>query len=419
MSCSCCDKFGKTLHYVSPAHGGWGMIRIAALIPESYQLFVAPFACGRHGALGGILNGVKDRISYLYIDEADIVSGHYENLIPDAVDELFASIPKKPKVLAIFVSCLDDLLGTDHVALNEKLSEQHPDVRFVTCHMNPLKTDTPIPPGIGVQISIYSLLDKADTHDRAMNLIGNNAPISRDCELFGIMTKHNIAVRHITDYTTFEGFQEMAKSSLNAVLSPTAVIASEKMEHDLEIPTLQAIHTYDLDEIAAFYDAVAAHFDISIDYNAQKAKADEAIRQAKTVIGDMPIAIDYQAVRKPFTLAKMLLEYGFSVRFVMTDGVKGIDRKGYDYVTAQHPEVEIVNAVHHDMARVPIRNGGYLCIGFDCAHATGSRKVLDIMEDQTLFGFYGVEKLMALLVEAYQAEEKDLKEIIEEAKLII
>ena len=71
MSCSC--KFGETLRYVSPGHGGWGLVRIGALIPESYLLFVSPFACGRHGALGGVLNGIKDKASFLYIDEADIV----------------------------------------------------------------------------------------------------------------------------------------------------------------------------------------------------------------------------------------------------------------------------------------------------------------------------------------------------------
>lgn len=418
MTCSCCDKFGKTLHYVSPAHGGWGMIRIAALIPESYQLFVAPFACGRHGALGGILNGVKERISYLYIDEADIVSGHYENLIPDAVDELFASIPKKPKVLVIFVSCLDDLLGTDHVALNAKLSELHPDVLFLTCHMNPLKTDTPIPPGIGVQISIYSLLNRAERHDRALNLIGNNAPISKNCELFELLGKENINVRHITDYATFEGFQEMAKSSLNAVLSPTAVMASKNMEQDLDIPALQAIHTYDLDEIAAFYDVVAEHFDILVDYSSYREKADQALKTARERIGSVPIAIDYQAVRKPFTLAKVLLEYGFNVQFIMTDGVKAIEKTAAEYVKIQYPEVEIVNAVHHDMANAPIRDGGYLCIGFDCAYATGSEKVLNIMEDESLFGYYGVERLLELLVEAYEGQS-DLYKMIEEAKLII
>ena len=210
----------------------------------------------------------------------------------------------------------------------------------------------------------------------------------------------------------------MAKSRLNAVLSPTAVMASKNMEQDLGIPALQAIHTYDLSEISAFYDAVAEHFQISIDYSTQKEKADAALKAAKERIGDMPIAIDYQAVRKPFTLAKVLLEYGFHVQFIMTDGVKAIEKAAAEYVKTNHPEIEIVNAVHHDMANAPIRNGGYLCIGFDCAYATGSQKVLNIMEDESLFGFYGVEKLMAMLVDANEAQS-DLKEIIEEAKLII
>ena len=54
------------------------------LVPESYQLFVCPFACGRHGAIGAIKQGLKDRLSYLYIDETDIVSGSYEELIVEA-----------------------------------------------------------------------------------------------------------------------------------------------------------------------------------------------------------------------------------------------------------------------------------------------------------------------------------------------
>ncbi len=85
----------STLHYTSPAHGGWGVVRLAMLVPESYQLFVCPFACGRHGALGAIGHGLKDRLSYLYIDESDIVTGGYEDLIPEAVAELLETLEKK------------------------------------------------------------------------------------------------------------------------------------------------------------------------------------------------------------------------------------------------------------------------------------------------------------------------------------
>lgn len=44
---SCC--FENTLHYSSPGHGDWGVVRIGMLAPESVQLFVCPSACGRHG----------------------------------------------------------------------------------------------------------------------------------------------------------------------------------------------------------------------------------------------------------------------------------------------------------------------------------------------------------------------------------
>ena len=42
----CC--FENTLHYSSPGHGDWGVVRIGMLLPESVQLFVCPSACRRH-----------------------------------------------------------------------------------------------------------------------------------------------------------------------------------------------------------------------------------------------------------------------------------------------------------------------------------------------------------------------------------
>ena len=45
-----------------PRTADGGFVRIAAQVPESHQLFVCPFACGRHGALGGEMNGIEGRI---------------------------------------------------------------------------------------------------------------------------------------------------------------------------------------------------------------------------------------------------------------------------------------------------------------------------------------------------------------------
>lgn len=415
---SCCCKFSKTLQYVSPAHGGWGMVRIGALVPESHQLFVAPFACGRHGALGGEVNGIKDRISYLYIDESDIVSGHYEHLIPDAVEELFETLEKRPKVLLIFVTCLDDLLGTDHDQLERRLSEQFPDVEFRSCHMNPISHDTKFPPGITLQNTLYSLLPKEDVKEDAINLIGNNVAVNKECELFKMVEPYGYKINHISDFDTFAGFQTMSKSKGNLVLSPVAKYASSTMEKNLGIEPLLAYHTYDMTEIEEFYGALSSQLNLTFDYAQYKEEAMAAVEEARNIIGQHPIAIDYQAVRKPFTLAKALMEYGFCVELVMTDDVKSIEKDAYEYITEHYKEIQVTNAVHHDMVKHENEDRDYLCIGFDCGYATNAKRVVDLKEDETLFGFYGIKELMSMMVKAYE-NQVNLHDIIEEAGLIV
>lgn len=414
---SCCE-FKNTLHYVSPAHGGWGVIRIAALVPESHQLFVSPFACGRHGALGGAVNGIKDKVSYVYIDEGDIVSGGYEDLIPKAVEELFEFMDKRPKVLLLFVSCLDDLLGTDHEELNRILSEKYPDVKFRSCHMNPISLDTKFPPGVTLQNNIYSLLEKSPEKIRSVNLIGNNSPVDRGCELYEIMADNGYEVKHITDFDKFEGFLSMSQSVLNIVLSPVAKYASEEMSKNLGIEALLAYNTYDMDEIDGFYADLEERLGIRADTSEYRKRAEKSMAQALEIIGDYPIAIDYQAVKKPFTLARALIKFGFNVGFIMTDEPKAIEREAYEYIRDNEKEVRIVNAVHPDLVKFENRDRKYLCIGFDCGYATGSEKVIDIMEDEFLFGYYGVERLMEKMISAYR-NSGDIKEMIKEAGLII
>ena len=71
---SCC--FENTLHYSSPANGGRGVVRIGMMMPESVELFVCPFACGRHGAISAMKQELKGRLSYLYINQSDVIKSH-------------------------------------------------------------------------------------------------------------------------------------------------------------------------------------------------------------------------------------------------------------------------------------------------------------------------------------------------------
>ena len=114
--------FHKTLCYTSPAHGGWGMVRIGMSVPDSFQIFFSPPACGRHGAISSVLHRYRNRLAYYFLEEKDVVSGGYEKQIFDAVDLVLKRLKKKPRAMLLFVTCIDDLMGTDLEELTLELS---------------------------------------------------------------------------------------------------------------------------------------------------------------------------------------------------------------------------------------------------------------------------------------------------------
>ena len=416
--CGCLGS--STMHYVSAAHGGWGIVRIAALVPESYLLFVCPFACGRHTALGGIDTGIKDQVSYLFITEADIVSGDFEQMILDGVDELFEALPKRPKVLFTFTSCLDDLLGTDHEAINAELSEKYPDVQFRHCKMNPISLDSQLPPGITLNMNMYSLLKKTGKKDKIVNIIGSNVTLPESGDLKQILGSKGYQVINISDCKTFDEFQRMADARLNIVAGPIALKAAEQMEKELDIPFLKAFVNYDPDAIAEFYQQLSGMLgeDFVTPANAYRERALEKLEHTKAILGEYPIAIDYQAVLKPYSLGHMLTKYGFNVGMIAADGCAGHEKANREALLKLNPDVLIENPVSHNAVTFPHEGKPYLCIGFDCGYMTRSKKVVNLMQDEGMFGYDGICRLMDMVGDAFH-KNADVYTMIKEAKLII
>ena len=416
--CGCLGA--STMHYVSAAHGGWGIVRIAALVPESHLLFVCPFACGRHTALGGIDTGIKDQVSYLFITEADIVSGDFEQMILDGVDELFEALPKRPKVLFTFTSCLDDLLGTDHEAINAELSAKYPDVQFRHCKMNPISLDSQLPPGITLNMNIYSLLKKTGKKDKIVNIIGNNVTLPESGDLKQILGSKGYQVMNVSDCKTFEEFQRMADACLNIVAGPIALKAAEQMERDLDIPFIKAFVNYDPEAIAEFYQQISAvlNEDFVTPSEKYRERALSQIAKARDVVGDYPIAIDYQAVLKPYSLGYVMEKYGFNVGMIATDGCAGHEKEYRERLLELNADVLIENPVSHNAVAFPHEGKQLLCIGFDCGYMTRSKKVVNLMQDEGMFGYDGICRLMNMVEDAFR-NNADVYTMIKEAKLII
>lgn len=417
---SCC--FENTLHYSSPGHGDWGVVRIGMQLPESCQLFVCPSACGRHGAIGAMKQGFKNRLFYLYLSQSDIIDG-YDDLIVDAVTEVLENLEQKPKTFYVFVSCLDDLIGTDHDALRERLQEEHPEIHFLTGHMNPISLDSETPPPVSVQKNLYSVLDAEMAKDKGINSVGNLVAVEKSSELYSFLKKYGVtSLRHISDYKTFSSYQEMAKSRANLVLGATAIKAAQDMEKRLGTPYLFLPVTYDLEEIEENYkklqDFLFPEEQEEFDFSQDKRRAEAAIAQTQKEMGDMPIIIDATAVMQPFGLAKAMLEWGFHVVRVESQACAGFDRGHFEWLQEKHPEVEIYQTEHHNAVLFDRRKPESLAIGVEGAYLSGSKYVADLFNDNGMFGYDGVVRLMQLLVEAVKAPV-DLEELINSYGLVV
>ena len=411
-----------TLDYVSASHGGWGIVRMAAQIPEAHLLFVCPSACGRHNALGSAMFDLKDRVHYLFLDADDIISGDLGKIIPENVQLLFETLGFAPPALLIFTACIDDLMGTDHEPILKELEKQHPETAFRHCTMNPISLDTPNPPGITTNAQMYSLLEKPENPERlkAVNLMGTNVSFREENDLNRILRAHGYAVHHISDYQRFQEMQEMSRSLLNIVTSPISLRAAKEMEKKLGIPYLASFVSYDPDDIADFYRRLSEALGENFSQEAElfRERAETRIAEVRKLVGDYPIAIDYQAVLKPYTLAKMLIEHGFHVGMIASDRVAPIERESYEALQKLAPELLIENPLDFSEVTFPHDGEPYLCIGFDCGYMTGSDKVSSLMEDTGLYAYDGILLLMNEIEKAF-AGGANVRQMIVDAGLII
>ena len=412
--------FNSTVHYCSPAHGGWGVVRVGMLVPESYQLFVCPSACGRHGALGAIEHGNKERLSYLYIDEADIVSGSYEDLILEGVDALLEALEEQPKAMFIFVSCLDDLLGTDHVAILDVLNKKYP-IKFQVGHMNPITNGSKTPPPVTLQRKMYELVEGNGEKAESLNLLGNFVPLGEDNELFDVLHQLGIKeTKHISEQKTFKAFEAMGESKYSLVLRPEAKVAAEDMKRHNKIDYRFLPVSYDMEVVAAQYNEIIEMInkDVKVDFTAIQEEARACIEKTRAVIGDFPIVIGNSAVCRPFNLAKALISYGFNVQKIYADEVVAFEKESFEWLKENAPQVEVISALNHNRINRVEEEQDCIAIGYNAAYIEKSKHVVDLIQDEHMFGYKGIVKLMEMMTKCY-LEPMALKEIIEKYGLVV
>ncbi|SMP60645.1 nitrogenase component 1 [Anoxynatronum buryatiense] len=417
----------NALHYCAPSGGGWGVVRVACLVPEILVLFVIPIGCGRHGGVAALQTGDSRMVRYLLVEEAEIVVGSYLDRVEKAVDHLIEA--EKPAGMILFSTCMDDLLGADFDGIIRVASERHR-IPVVRAKMNPIMSDTKKPPEVMIQHSIYQFLKypaanetpEDVTGERHINVIGSFGQLDSESEIHEAL-RHagGYRLRHITECATLEAFESMGKSRLNLLVKPAGAFAVKAMAKRGKQPFVEGFTAFRPAEINENYQQLSQALALPgpLDTTAAEAAAWHLMERAKPVLKGMTAAIGATLNARPFELARFLTELGIHVRYVLAKAVHDSEEKHVAWLKEHAPALQVIpdldpslSAQHTYVDQVD------LCLGLDAAVYFEPKKLVELPFDETLYGYRGTEKLITRIQEA-EPYRYDLTQRIYRANLVV
>lgn len=409
---------GACLHYCAPGAGGWGIVRIALLVPESVMLFIAPHGCGRHGSVASMQLGYRDRIFYLDVSESDLVIGTHIDRIDEVVDYILSRLPQKPKAFLICASCIDDLLASDYRGITRRLTKKH-GIPFGEVHMNPITMSSSAPPALNVQRSIYRFLwdsskdlrdpSKKRTPGRNINLIGHYSAVDPNSELYPLLQKAGFEnIRQVSGCRSFKDFLKMKDSVCNILLKPFGRLAAADMERELGIPCTKKFIRYRAEGVADSYRELEEFLDLKLDYRPYYMDVQGKIEAYRARLRGLRIAIGEEVNGSAFELACALAEYGARIAFIISSAVADYEWEYVERLQRIDPAIPVYTSYHPTMAMIGhVGEKADLAIGFDASYICQDARLMILDNDEQHYGFEavtalldGIDKAMAANVSA-------------------
>ena len=405
------------VEYGSPARGLWNIVHTGMLIPESHQIFVCAQGCLRGVVLTAAEMGAMDRFSTVAVCENNVLDGDMESLIIDGVSDILGKLPKLPKAVLIFTSCIHHFIGCDLDYVYAQLRGKFPDVEFSDCYMNPIMRKTKTAPDPKMREQLYSFLKKRPLDKRSVNIIGNNYPTAESGDFVKMLRAGGFDVKDICSCSTWEEYQQMAASCLNVTYHPAAVVAGKTLEQRLGQKHLHIPLSYDYDEIKAGLVKLAEALEFELpDLPKLEARAEEELAKTAELLSGIPVAIDYTSTPRPLGLAKLLLTHGFNVVSVYGDTFIAEEQPAFDWLKANAGELDLFATIHPKMGVLPraihARPQKLLAIGQKAAYFTNTNYLVNMLEGGGLYGFDGIMRLCGLIRDGF-LHEKDTKSIIQ------
>ncbi|MBQ2926970.1 MAG: nitrogenase [Oscillospiraceae bacterium] len=408
------SPFRSGLEYASPARGTWNIVHTGMLIPEAHEIFVCASSCLRGVVLTAAEMGASHRFSTVEIRENNLLEGDLEFHVIEGVSDILQKLPKKPPAVLVYTSCVHHFAGCDLDMIYATLRARFPDIDFVDCYMNPIMRKSGLTPDQLMRSRLYMPLKKRPIRKGSVSIIGNDLPSCEDNDLMVLLRENGLRVHEITACKTYAQYQQMAESEFFVSYYPAAIPGGNMLAQRLGSTHIYVPFSFDFGEIDVAFSVLAKALDISLpDSAARRQACTDALAETLALVGDTPIAIDYTFCPRPLGLAKLLLDSGFNVRRVYLDVVTGEEKKTFESLQKQYPELLLFPTVHASMRFLAQKEpSGYLAIGQKAAHFLNTSHFVNVVEGGGMLGYQAILNTAALMQEAF-LEEKDTRNLIQ------
>ena len=408
--------FPAGLEFSPPARGMWNIVHTSMLLPESHQIYVCARGCLRGVILTAAEMNAMDRMSWVSVDESDFFDNSMETRVIDGVTEILHKLPRRPRAVWVYLSCIQLFAGVDFPLIIRELEARFPGTVFIDALMHPTMRKSGLTPDQFTRRQLFSALKAPERFDlHGVNLLGSDFPADRECELFPWLERAGFTCRELPRCRTFDEYLEMGRSFLNFTWIPQAAAAGDALQNRLGQKHLHLPMCYGEEEMEHNYRVLAGALDLPVpDFTAGKEVARAALAELRREIGDTPVVLDYTAAPRILSLARRLLEAGMKVERIFADSFVPGDREDFEFLRARFPELRITPTLHVSM-RFPEEgrgSGKYLAVGQKAAFFTGTPYFADLVWGRGFYGFEGVRKIAGLMTDAFRVP-KDLPRTIQ------
>ncbi len=420
------------LEFNSPAHGNWNIVHTGMLMPEAIQIYVCADNCMRGVVLTAAEMNAADRFSFVTVEEENLLNGNLEDVTIEGVTDVLNKLEKKPKAVLLFTVCLHHFLGCDLDRVYEELGTRFPEIVFVRCFMDPIMQKHGLTPDQKLRKAMYDPLITKEPDPLTVTLVGSDFVLDESSDIKRLLRSTGHTLRELPACKTWAEYQQLGSAEIFVSCYPPAKYGADMLAERLNRTHLYLPGCFDYgeikEEIRNLIKELQAGWsredtsntkcaditseEIEAFYQREITLCEDSINHAKSIIGGIPVVLDYLYHPRPLGLAKLLLEHGFHVTTVYLDSISPEEKPAFDWLKLHHPDLELRATIQTKMRVLPRgTEGKVLAIGQKAAWFSGSRNFVNMVQGGGLWGFDGIRRTMELMTEAF-LEEKDPEDLI-------